>query len=167
MIRLPLQQVGGANVAAFMDTLAWAEGTDNGRQATHDDGYDVIVGGALMDSYADHPRKLVELPRYGIKSTAAGRYQFTERTWDDLAQRFGLRDFSPENQDRGCVYLLRQCRAYAALRRGDVQLAMRRARTLWASLPNAGYGQHEQDESDLVALWSRTVKAYEAAGLQK
>ena len=30
---------------AFLDMLAWSEGTDNGRQKTRNHGYDVIVGG--------------------------------------------------------------------------------------------------------------------------
>ena len=29
---------------AFLDMLAWSEGTDNGRQKTRNHGYDVIVG---------------------------------------------------------------------------------------------------------------------------
>ena len=33
---------------AFLDMLAWSEGTDNGRQKTRNHGYDVIVGGELI-----------------------------------------------------------------------------------------------------------------------
>ena len=44
---------------AFLDMLAWSEGTDNGRQKTRNHGYDVIVGGELFTDYSDHPRKLV------------------------------------------------------------------------------------------------------------
>ena len=54
---------------AFLDMLAWSEGTDNGRQKTRNHGYDVIVGGGLLH-YSDHPRKLVTLnPK--LKSTGA------------------------------------------------------------------------------------------------
>ena len=45
---------------AFLDMLAWSEGTDNGRQKTRNHGYDVIVS-ELFASYSDHPRKLVTL----------------------------------------------------------------------------------------------------------
>ena len=56
---------------AFLDMLAWSEGTDNGRQKTRNHGYDVIVG-ELFTDYSDHPRKLVTLnPK--LKSTGAGR----------------------------------------------------------------------------------------------
>ena len=55
---------------AFLDMLAWSEGTDNGRQKTRNHGYDVIVGGELFIDYSDHPRKLVTLnPK--LKSTGA------------------------------------------------------------------------------------------------
>ena len=33
---------------AFLDMLAWSEGTDNGRQKTRNHGYDVIVGGGKL-----------------------------------------------------------------------------------------------------------------------
>ena len=46
---------------AFLDMLAWSEGTDNRRQKTRNHGYDVIVGGELFTDYSDHPRKLVTL----------------------------------------------------------------------------------------------------------
>ena len=66
---------------AFLDMLAWSEGTDNGRQETRNHGYDVIVGGELFTDYSDHPRKLVTLnPK--LKSTGAGRYQLLSCWWD-------------------------------------------------------------------------------------
>ena len=40
---------------AFLDMLAWSEGTDNGRQKTRNHGYDVIVGGELFTDYSDPP----------------------------------------------------------------------------------------------------------------
>ena len=39
---------------AFLDMLAWSEGTDNGRQKTRNHGYDVIVSGELFTDYSDH-----------------------------------------------------------------------------------------------------------------
>ena len=43
---------------AFLDMLAWSEGTDNGRQKTRNHGYDVIAERRAERSYSDHPRKL-------------------------------------------------------------------------------------------------------------
>ena len=84
---------------AFLDMLAWSEGTDNGRQKTRNHGYDVIVGGELFTDYSDHPRKLVTLnPK--LKSTGAGRYQLLSRWWDArTAKKLFWKDFSPKSQD--------------------------------------------------------------------
>ena len=73
MAVISAQQAGGKNVVAFLDMIAWSEATDKPGQRTNDHGYDVLVGGGLFTGYADHPRKLVALPKLGIKSTAAGR----------------------------------------------------------------------------------------------
>ena len=59
---------------AFLDILAWSEGTDNGRQKTRNHGYDVIVGGELFTDYSDHPRKLVTKPK--TQSTGADATSF-------------------------------------------------------------------------------------------
>ena len=82
---------------AFLDMLAWSEGTDNGRQKTNH-GYDVIVGGELFTDYSDHPRKLVTLnPK--LKSTGAGRYQLLSVGGMPTTINNGLKDFSPKSQD--------------------------------------------------------------------
>ena len=49
---------------AFLDILAWSEGTDNGRQKTRNHGYDVIVGGGYLLIMI--PRKLVTLGKTQI-----------------------------------------------------------------------------------------------------
>ena len=58
---------------AFLDMLAWSEGTDNGRQRGNAVAT-VIVGGELFTDYSDHPLESITLnPK--LKSTGAGRYQ--------------------------------------------------------------------------------------------
>ena len=58
---------------AFLDMLAWSEGTDNGRQKTRNHGYDVIVGGELFTDYLIITKFVTLNPK--LKSTGAGRYQ--------------------------------------------------------------------------------------------
>ncbi|WP_417585285.1 glycoside hydrolase family 104 protein [Pelagibacterium sp.] len=156
MPRISAAQAGGANVCAFLDLVAWSEGTDNGRQATNDEGYDVVVGGGLFESYADHPRRLISLPSLGIKSTAAGRYQILSRYWDHYRKQLGLvGGFTPENQDRIALQLIRECRALDDIKAGRVEQAIHKCRSRWASLPGAGYGQHEHKVSSLLAAYSK------------
>jgi muramidase (phage lysozyme) len=141
------------NLRAFLDMIAWSEGTDNGRQATRDRGYDVLVGGGLFTGYDDHPRVLVNLPRLKIKSTAAGRYQLLSRYWNVYRKQLGLKDFSPASQDAVAIQQIKERRALADIEAGHITVAMHKVRNIWASLPGAGYGQHEHSMDDLLARY--------------
>ncbi|MGY1490705.1 glycoside hydrolase family 24 protein [Methylobacillus pratensis] len=144
------------NLKAFLDMIAYSEGTDHPRQRTRDRGYDVIVGGALMDGYADHPRKVVDLPALKIKSTAAGRYQILSRYWDHYRRELGLvGGFTPENQDKVAIQLIRECKALGDIEAGRIAEATRKCRSRWASLPGAGYGQHEHKLDTLLAQYQK------------
>ena len=54
---------------AFLDMLAWSEGTDNGRQKTRNHGYDVIVGRVLLIT----PITLANLSPYKPKTQISRR----------------------------------------------------------------------------------------------
>jgi muramidase (phage lysozyme) len=146
---------GGVNVCAFLSMLAWSEGTDNGKQPTKDRGYDVIVGGQLFKGYADHPRVLVALPKLGIQSTAAGRYQLLRRYYDSYKKTLGLKDFSPLSQDLIALQQIRERRALPLIQAGKIEDAIARVRNIWESLPGAGYGQPEHKLSDLLAVYRK------------
>ena len=124
---------------AFLDMLAWSEGTDNGRQKTRNHGYDVIVGGELFTDYSDHPRKLVTLnPK--LKSTGAGHYPASFPLVGCLPQTLGLKDFSPKSQDAVALQQIKERGALPMIDRGDIRQAIDRCSNAWASL-GAGYGQ--------------------------
>lgn len=135
------------NILAFLDMLAWSEGT----KGRGDDGYNVIVGGGLFDGYADHPRKLIELPRLGIKSTAAGRYQLLSKYYDAYKRLLKLSDFSPENQDAIAIQQIKERKAYQLIISGQIPAAILQCSNIWASLPGNNYGQHQHKVSDLIA----------------
>ena len=132
---------------AFLDMLAWSEGTDNGRQKTRNHGYDVIVGRRLFTDYSDHPRKLVTLnPK--LKSTGAGRYQLLSRWWDAYRKQLGLKTLKVgrcgiHGQERGALPMID---------RGDIRQAIDRCSNIWASLPGAGYGRFEHKADSLIAI---------------
>jgi muramidase (phage lysozyme) len=159
--RITQSEAGGANACAFLDMIRWSE-LKPGLLAASDDGYNVLVGSTaayphLFKSYADHPRLVVTLHnKAGAvigRSSAAGGPQFLIHTWDVLAERLGLTDFSPLNQDRGAIELLRGCRAYPQIVAGNIEAAIHLARSIWASFPGAGYGQPENQLSKLVAAF--------------
>lgn len=152
MARLLAEQVGGQNVIAFLDMIAYAEGVE--RFSSHG-GYDVLVGGGTFNGYREHPRQLVWLPKYRIHSTAAGRYQFLWRTWNSVRNRLKLPDFGPASQDRAAIELLRETGALADIQKGWISSAVRRSRKTWASLPDAGYGQRELPLEKLLAVYQK------------
>jgi muramidase (phage lysozyme) len=147
---MPRSKFADPNLSAFLDMLAWSEGTSTIK--TSDDGYNVIVGGTLFSSYADHPRILVTL-RPGLKSTAAGRYQILARYFDAYKAALYLADFSPESQDLIAVKQIREAKAYNLVLSGQFMAAVHACAHLWASLPGAGYSQHENRMSDIVLVY--------------
>ena len=131
-----------SNRRAFLDTIAVSE-IGAKLLAESDNGYNVLVGGALFNSYADHPRILVNLGN-GLKSTAAGRYQLLERYYDAYKAELGLPDFSPESQDAIALQQIKESNALDDIDAGNFDTAVARIAHIWASLPGANYGQHEQ-----------------------
>lgn len=141
------------NLRAFLDAIAWSE-IGPKLLAASDNGYNVLVGGNLFHSYADHPRVLVWIPRLNISSTAAGRYQLLARYFDAYKASLGLPDFSPASQDAIAVQQIRERRALPLIESGDFSAAVDRVSNIWASLPGSGYGQHENRMADLEAAYT-------------
>ena len=132
--------------------IAVSEGT----KKLGNNGYNVIVGGSLFESYADHPRKLIWV-QAGLASTAAGRYQLLKRYWDYYKNFLQLKDFSPASQDAVAIQQIKECRALDDIEKGYISVAIDKCKRIWASLPGAGYGQHENSIDKLIS-------AYKAAG---
>ena len=141
------------NIRAFLDMIAWSEGTTKVKGS--DNGYNVLVGGKLFTGYADHPRVVVDLPRLGIKSSAAGRYQLLARYFDVYKKQLGLKDFSPAAQDAIAIQQIRERKALPDIEAGRFADAVAKCRNIWASLPGAGYGQHEHKIADLEAAYRK------------
>lgn len=144
------------NQKAFLDMIAYSE-IGPVLLAVSDNGYNVIVGSTaafpmLFQSYADHPRRLVPL-RPGLKSTAAGRYQLLARYFDAYKRQLHLIDFSPATQDAIALQQIKECRAIQDIEAGRFDDAISKCARIWASLPGAGYGQHENKITDLRAAY--------------
>jgi muramidase (phage lysozyme) len=136
------------NLKAFLDMIAVSEGT----AGKGDDGYNVIVGGSLFTDYKDHPRKLVWL-RPGLASTAAGRYQLLSRYYDAYKKQLNLPNFSPLSQDLIAVQQIRERKALNDIEKGYISVAINKVKNIWASLPGAGYGQHENKIDKLITAY--------------
>lgn len=125
------------NMRAFLQAIRFGEGTYSEK------GYRTMFGGEQFTSYADHPRKKItrKLGNQTLTSTAAGAYQFLERTWDGLVKQYGFNDFSPRNQDLGAVALIKGRKALDDVLAGRMESAVKKCALEWASLPGSPYGQ--------------------------
>ena len=131
------------NRTAFLDMIARSEGT----YGVGDNGYNVLVGStparpSLFESYDDHPRKLIALPKLGINSTAAGRYQILARYYEVYKNQLDLPDFGPESQDKIALQMIRECKALNDIDAGRLTESIMKCASRWASLPGSSYGQH-------------------------
>lgn len=152
------QDVAQRNERAFLDMIAYAEGTNG------PNGYATAFGGGLLPSLADHPRTFSNFTnKLGVvqKTSAAGRYQFLMRTWDELAAKLNLPDFGPDSQDAAALELIRQRGALQDVRAGRVAEAVAKCAPTWASLPGAGYNQQERKLTSLLAQF-RAAGGFEA-----
>lgn len=153
------------NLQAFLDALAWSEGTSTS-PATKCNGYDVIVTGIdgkpeIFTDFSDHPfnkgRPSKKINSKGLTSNASGRYQFMLKDWAHYKAQLGLPDFGPESQDKWAIQLIKERKALPDIEAGNITSAVSKCRNIWASLPGAGYGQREHSMEELIAR-------YKAAG---
>lgn len=93
----------------FLETISEAEGTaiDKTYQAIVGLGKGVEGAPAYFDDYSKHPNVVGYKGPEG-SSTAAGRYQITKQTWDEISKKYNLKDFSPANQDKAAWYLAKE-----------------------------------------------------------
>lgn len=137
---------------AFLDLIAHSEIGPKLLSAS-DNGYNVLVGGELFESYKTHPNKLVYLPRLRLSSTAAGRYQLLYRYWLAYSRQLKLPDFSPASQDQIALQQIKERGAFDDIEAGRIAAAVSKCRNIWASFPGAGYNQHEQKLDSLLAAF--------------
>ncbi|MEQ1105214.1 glycoside hydrolase family 24 protein [Acinetobacter ursingii] len=124
------------NVQKMLDLIANAEGVEHG--------YNTLFGNEKFSNFSSHPnisKQFTQTDGKKNNTTAAGRYQFLKSTWDGVAKKLGLEDFSPKNQDIAAVALLAQNGSLSDVLKGDFQSAVKKSGTTWASLPSSPYAQ--------------------------
>jgi len=150
------------NRKAFLDMIAFAEGTDP-HPLSIDRGYDVIVTGVdgheIFTDYRAHPFSSGRSAKHvkgEIWSTASGRYQFMRKDYWHYKALLHLPDFGPASQDRWAIQLIKERRALADIDAGHFQIAVGKVSNLWASLPGANYpGQKMRQMSALEDAYER------------
>jgi muramidase (phage lysozyme) len=124
------------NMRKFLDFIAQAEGVKHG--------YNTMFGNERFGNLGAHPNVKKAFRQTDGKTnytTAAGRYQFLKGTWDNLANQYGFKDFSPRAQDLGAIALISGRGALDDVLNGNYQSAIGKLGSEWASLPSSKYKQ--------------------------
>lgn len=145
------------NMKAFLDMVAWAELGKLLDEPEGENGYKIMFGSTvkypiIFRDYSDHPRVKSAFYSNGARkwSSAAGRYQFAQKTYDYLHRLRVMPDMTPDSQDRGAVSLIAHCDAIEYINVGDIRSAIKAVRKQWASMPGAGYDQPEKSIDTLL-----------------
>jgi len=143
-----VMQGGDPYIRALMRTISASEANDPRP-------YSIIYGGKQVSDLKEHPNLCVPIvagPNVGNCTTAAGRYQMLNITWDEKAKRYHPRpsgfllwksySFEPEFQDAVVHAWLSDPQAWGVnlselLRQGKLNEVRRRLSGTWTSL---GYG---------------------------
>ena len=146
------------NVKAFLEMIGISEiGSAIINNPLSDRGYKVIVGSTpdkliLMANYSGHPKKMIILSPT-LKSSAAGKFQLLGKYYDYYAKLLDLSDYSPASQDAIAIQQIKECKALEDVEEGRFDLAVSKCSHIWASLPGAGYGQHENKLTSLKTAY--------------
>lgn len=133
------QWLENANVRKMLNLVAATEGVKHG--------YNTLFGNQRIDNLNAHPNIKKAFRQTDGKTnytTAAGRYQFLNKTWNGLARQYGFRDFGARNQDLGAVALIAQRGAINDVINGNWQGAIKKLGPEWASLPTSRYAQNKR-----------------------
>jgi muramidase (phage lysozyme) len=93
--------------------------------------YNLINGAVTFSDYSKHPNRHAP----GRTSTAAGAFQFNNKTWNEVASLLGLTDFTPASQRLAAAYKLNHAGAVAKLEKDDIKGAIFDAAKVWDCLP--------------------------------
>lgn len=150
------QHLDNPYVKAFLDTIAYAEGTAN----MPNKGYNTLFGHGQFSSFTDHPRQ--RIPFGSTSLSASGRYQIMDFTWDEEKSKLGLKDFSPVSQDLVALSRILMRGGLDELLKGDIRGAINATRKEWASFPGANYpGQGMKRMEDLLKVYEQSLRKYQ------
>jgi muramidase (phage lysozyme) len=142
-------------VKALLDTISESEGTFSYGY----DSYRMILGGRRFTDFSKHPNILVKVKGLPL-STAAGRYQIIIKTWKYLQNRYNLKDFSPKNQDRAAILLIKERFGLRDLMLGRIDNLCKKIGKTWASMPYNNYHQPQKSMEYLRNFYNKRLNYY-------
>ena len=134
---------------AFLDMLAWSEGTDNGRQKTRNHwlwrhcrrAIHWLLRSPSQTCHAKPKTQINRLGRYQLLPVG-GMPAASSLAWKTSLRKVRTLSTLQQIKERGALPMID---------RGDIRQAIDRCSNIWASLPGAGYGQFEHKADSLIA----------------
>lgn len=140
------------NLSAFLALIRKAEANGD---------YYALVGGGQFSDTSDHPTNTGEFAGIrmpdGRLTTAAGAYQITRTTWNDIGGVGRYGDFLPRSQDLAAVDLIRRRGALPDIEAGRFDSAVSKLRNEWEAFARMIAGNYHITLADAQAI-------YEGAG---
>ena len=140
---------------AFLDMLAWSEGTDNGRQKNQKSWLwrhcrrRAIYWLLRSPSQTCHAKPKTQINRrWTLPASLLLVGCLPQAAWPER--------LSPKSQDAVALQQIKERGALPMIDRGDIRQAIDRSVHIWASLPGAGYGQSEHKADSPIAKIQRS-----------
>lgn len=100
-------------------------------------GFNTNFGNKEISDLAQHPNRVGEFKVGNTTTSAAGAFQFQRGTWDEIASKLGLSDFSGENQIKAAIELIKRAGAMADVLAGNFTSASEKLSKIWEGLPSS------------------------------
>lgn len=147
---------GNKKLDAFLETISELEGTSQHGYLTHFKNIK-LHSDALQEDFPC--KKLYFKDSNGVlkKSDACGKFQIISKTWRHCKNKLGLEPvFSPENQVKCAVLLIKEKGAYEDALNGDPR-AFKKLGGVWASLPFSPYAQPKKTKNTLAWVYNKKL----------
>ena len=144
---------------ALLGVIKYAEGTSKYKNP-----YGTLFGGGQVTDLSRHPDRVIRTPGFQRGSSAAGAYQFLTPTWQQQAQKLGLKSFGPLEQDIAALDLARNrlgdLGGLSYLKqKGLTREALAALAPEWASMPTMAnvsyYGQPVKNAAELQKMYQQ------------
>jgi muramidase (phage lysozyme) len=133
-------------IKSFLSLIGFSEGAN----------YNTLFGGSTFTDYSKKPTTIIH--KSGYSSSAAGRYQIINSTWQQIQNNLHLPDFSPTSQDIAALYLIDRRNALDYIIKGNIEAAITTLSYEWASFPPSRYNQPTRSMTTLLSKYKSFLK---------
>ena len=133
-------------IKAFLDLIGYSEGAN----------YNSLFGGSTFTDFSKKPTQIIH--KSGYSSSAAGKYQIINSTWQLIQSKLKLPNFNNNSQDIAALFLIDQRNCIDYIIKGQIEAALTSLSYEWASFPPSRYGQPTRSLETLLTKYNSFLK---------